>query len=219
MAASRGNRLSGCGGEEAASVGAGTSSPWSTRTSTWGSGVPKGCTTCWSHPGLPDPKFLLIPIWVGRGDTQTNPGGCSPAVSAHSTIWGSGKWQRNPAPPGSPEILQGSGTSVTGCVPSPTTTPLPAHLLCLLTGQVAPGLPHAPHRGVLRLLPARGSQERVILQLGEALGAVDEKAEMGCHLRGVWVPCQTLTAGDRGCQGQWLIPTPWTVTRRVCTQL
>lgn len=75
-----------------------------------------------------------------------------------------------------------------------------------LTGQVAPCLPHAPHRGVLRLLPARRSQERVVLQLGEALGAVDARAEMGCHPQGVRVPYQTPTAEDREVRGPVACP-------------
>lgn len=145
---------------------------------------------------------------TGTEDTQP-PWGCSPAASAHSTIWGSGKWRRNPALPGSPETLQGTIMSVTRCVPDPRCRPACLHPL---TGQVAPCLPHAPHRGVLRLLPARRSQERVVLQLGEALGAADKRADTCCHPRGARVPCQIPTAGGRGCQDQWLVPTPQSVT-------
>lgn len=68
-----------------------------------------------------------------------------------------------------------------------------------LTRQVAPSLPHAPHWGVLCLLPTCCSQERVILQPGETLGAVNERADVGCHLRGVEVLCQILTF--------WLVTT------------
>lgn len=52
--------------------------------------------------------FLPIPVPEGMGDTHSLPGGRSPVASAHSTAWGSGKWQRNPVRLGSPETLQGT---------------------------------------------------------------------------------------------------------------
>lgn len=82
--------------------------------------------------------------------------------------------------PGLPELCKGPACTLQAVRWAPLAM-FPPHTLCLLTGQVAPCLPHAPHRGVLRLLPTGRSQKRVILQLGEALGAADERADTVCY--------------------------------------
>lgn len=107
--------------------------------------------------------------------------------------------------PVSPETLQRTTTNVTGCLLRlpryPRTPPR-------LTWQVSPRLPHAPHRGVLRLLPACRAQERVVLQLGEAFGAAEQRAGTGCHPRGVWEPCQSPTTGAQGARVSGSSPLP-----------
>lgn len=119
----------------------------------------------------------------------------SPATSAHSTIWDSGKCQRNPERPGSPETLQGTSHGDKQCAGFPLPpAPSPVHHLSL-TRQVASRLPHAPHWGVLRLLAACRTQERVILQLGEALGAAGGTADRARHHEGRWAPQKVPGAG------------------------
>ena len=88
-------------------------------------GSPRAAQLTGATQSGPTQGFSPSPSRRGEG-THRPPGGCSPAASAHSTIWGSGKWQRNPAPPGSPETLQGTSTSVMGCVPGPPCCP-PLH--------------------------------------------------------------------------------------------
>lgn len=77
-----------------------------------------------------------------------------------------------------------------------------------LTWQVPPCLSHAPHRGVLRLLPAGRAQERVVLQLGEAFGAAEQRAGTGHHPRGVCVASQAPTTGAEGARVSSSSPLP-----------
>lgn len=158
MAASRGNRLSGCTGEEAMLVRGCDSFPVEDLAKPMGQGSPQGLHSLLRPPGWPEPRFLPTPIWAGRGNAQTLER-CSPAVSAHSTIWGSGKWQRNPVTPVSPETLQGTSTNVTGCLLRPARHPphaSAAHLAgsappaaCTTPG-CAPSPPRAPRAGTCR---------------------------------------------------------------------
>lgn len=156
MAASRGNRLSGCQGKEAASVrGLGLpphGGPGQAHGAVGSSRVPQftGATPTGQTQGF-------SPTPSGRGEAGHRPaGGCSPAVSAHSRVWGSGKWQRNPAPPGSPGTLQGTGMHIMGCAPGPPchvppAHPLPAHRAgsALPAAYTTPGCAPSPPRGPL----------------------------------------------------------------------
>lgn len=174
MAASRGNRLSGCRGEETASVSGWDHVPMEDLDKHMGQWGPQGLHNFLGPFKVTRPKVFPHPH-LGEMRGHTDPLGDAHLQRQLTAQFGapaSGKEILRR--PGLPKLCKGPAQSLQCAHRAPLTVP-PAHLR-LLTGQVAPRLPHAPHRGVLCLLPARCSQERVILQLGEALGAADEKS-------------------------------------------